>query len=96
MLCDRGVLVFESSVWLKGEGTTAQYLGSSQVGWNHWAPRPETYLAMLRDCGFDAEHQVDQVGGKAWFMATRTPTIPLIQTGLAGFSRPDLLDLIGF
>ncbi|MFH1571325.1 MAG: DUF1698 domain-containing protein [Gemmatimonadota bacterium] len=94
MLKPGGVLAFETVVTPTqgGPRPMAAYLGASVVGWNWWAPTPEAYTAMMRDCGFVDCRQVDQVPGRAWFMGERSDRLPLLETGAAGFSRPDLLD----
>lgn len=95
MLRPGGQLAFETTVTSSQGGlgpTMARYLGAGVPGWNWWAPTPEAYTAMMRDCGFVDCRQVDQVPGRAWFMGERSDRLPLLETGAAGFSRPDLLD----
>jgi len=96
MLKPGGVLAFETVVTPTqgGPRPMAAYLGAQVAGWNWWAPTPEAYTQMMSDAGFTDCRQVDQVPGRAWFMGERTERLPLLETGAAGFSRPDLLKQI--
>jgi len=86
-----GLLAFETMLE-EGEEMTATYLGAQTAGWNWWCPTETTWLRMMADCGFVGCRMADKVGGRAWFVGERSPRLPLVDTGAAGFSRPDLLD----
>ena len=88
-----GKVAIETSC-VGGAESTAVYLGAGRVGWNWWAPTPECLLAMLADCGFAGVLQLDRVGGRATFVARRTRELPLIDSGMAGFSRPDIVEAL--
>jgi len=77
-----------------GSERQATYLGALRPGWNWWAPSPGCVLAMLADCGFEEARQVDSIGGRVTFVAVRGDRLPLVNSGSAGFSRPDLRGLL--
>lgn len=89
-----GRLAIETAYSPGMDGAEARYLGPSVPGWNWWAPSVRCMEQMMEDCGFCNAHQVENVGGRAWFMGTRSDSLPLFERGAAGFSRPDLLRCI--
>lgn len=90
MLKPEGVLAFESCADPKGS-MSARYLGASVPGWNWWCPTPECFEALMRDCGFPDGRTVEHAAGRGWWMGTRSEHLPVLASGAAGFSRPDVL-----
>jgi 2-polyprenyl-3-methyl-5-hydroxy-6-metoxy-1,4-benzoquinol methylase len=93
MLKPAGVLAFESCADPKGSNS-ARYIGASVPGWNWWCPTPECFEAMMRDCGFPDARTVEHAAGRGWWMGTRAEFMPVLASGAAGFSRPDVLRTI--
>lgn len=69
-----------------------RYLGPSVVGWNWVDCGGLTWLRMLRDAGFEGAEQLDFVQNRATFAARASAQVPLVSSGAAGFSRPDLVE----
>ncbi len=88
-----GVLAFESIADPADASgrPLGRYLGALQGGWNWWAPNPACYEAMLRDAGFPDGRTAELSKGRGWWLGTRGDALPALETGAAGFSRPDLL-----
>lgn len=93
-----GLLAFESIAdppfGQQGSALLARYLGASVPGWNWWSPGKDTYEAMMRDCGFPDAECVEFARGRGWWVGRKSPALPLLATGAAGFSRPDLLPIL--
>ena len=90
MLKPNGVLAFESCADPRGS-RSARYIGASVPGWNWWCPTPECFEAMMHDCGFVGERTVEHASGRGWWMGTKAAFLPVLASGAAGFSRPDVL-----
>lgn len=84
-----GIVAFETGV--SGNPNDCAYQGASKAGWNWWVCGTETYRAIMHDVGLGSCRQVEQVGGRAWFIGDRIESDPLRDQGCAGFSIPDLL-----
>lgn len=84
-----GIVALETGV--SGNASDCAYQGASKRGWNWWVCGTQTYCAMMADVGIDGGHQVEQVGGRAWFLGRRGDRDPLRESGCAGFSVPSLL-----
>jgi hypothetical protein len=88
-----GQMAFET-MSKTGPAGDSMYLGPSVMGWNWWCPSSATWMRMMHDVGFEQVRQVDFINGRAWFVGTASPRNPLKESGAAGFSRKDLLNLL--